>query len=295
MLLRAGIRRSRWRSLAGVFVAFLAAGAVFGAGVLLVGMSRVAESNVDRLGADLVVVPPGNAEKVAQWLDEGKTEPIAASVPVREWQRRLKDGKVLGIRRVDGWLLTGGGAGERTPETASLLLIYLERWASPLLAVGEVRAALPEAEVFTAEEATRQVARHMLPVVQYTSALAGVALLAAVLLTGLLASIRTAERRSELGMMRAVGATRRFLIGLTLGESGLLAVAGAVGGVLVSGAATLLPGSYRELAATLSVGEIAVAAGGAVAGTVAVALLATLGPALRATTQDPLEAIRRGR
>jgi putative ABC transport system permease protein len=272
-------------------VALLAAGALFASLLLLRGMDRNLQTQLDRLGADLLVVPgKERADQVRQMLASGEAGSLPADVPVAEWQQALKDGNVLGIKQVQGWTPEGG-----TGAKASALLIYLERWASPPIAVQEITAAIPGAEVVIAEQVTRRVARNLQPIVRLMTVAAGIALLGAVLMTGLLASIQVAERRGELGMMRAMGATRAFLLGLTLGETGLVAAAGAVSGVVLGGGLLSLASFARETAGMLSFGEIGLLAGGTILVTAAVALVAAAGPALRAARMDPLDAVRRGR
>jgi hypothetical protein len=291
-LIRAGLRRSPWRAAAGLAVALLAAGAMFATLLLLRGMDRSLQTQLDRLGADLWVVPAaGRAGQVRQMLAGGQAEPLPVDVPVAEWTQMLKAAKVLGITKVEGW----APGGEPPGPQASALLIYLERWASPPIAVQEVTAAIPGAEVIVAEQVTRRVARNLQPVVRLLSIGSGVALLGAVLMTGLLASIQVAERRGELGMMRAMGATRAFLLRLTLGETGLVGAAGACAGVLVGGGLVTLARFGRETAGMLPAGEILLLAGGTILATAAVTLAAAFGPAMRAARMDPLDAVRRGR
>lgn len=293
----AGLRRSWWQSGAAVLVALVAAGALFGVAVLVTGMDRVVQGSLEQLGAHLVLAPSGQRTVAEQLLRTGEAGPLEPSISVNAWRQRLKEGKVIGIVETSGWSLAAGGKGEpASGDQASLLLIRLENWASPIMAVQEIAAAIPEAEIIEAEQAIRHLSRYTAPMVRYVSIAAVVALLAALLMTGLLTTIRVAERRSELGMIRAVGASRAFLIGLTLAESGVLAVGGAVAGVLLALLAGLgLTGSAARFAASLSAGEILLRAVAAALGTAAMGLLAALGPAVRAAAMDPLEAIRRGR
>ncbi len=102
-------------------------------------------------------------------------------------------------------------------------------------------------------------------------------------------TIAVAERTSEIGLLRAVGATRRAILLLFLGEAALLAVLGGTAGLLLGwGAALALhlfipalpvhtPWSYALLAELVAV---------------AVGLAAGVLPARRAAHLDPLEALR---
>jgi putative ABC transport system permease protein len=102
-------------------------------------------------------------------------------------------------------------------------------------------------------------------------------------------TIAVAERTPEIGLLRAVGATRRAILALFLGEAGLLAaIGGAAGLALGLGVAGLLklalpalpvhtPWLYAFLAEVLAV---------------AVGIVAGVLPARRAAHLDPLEALR---
>jgi putative ABC transport system permease protein len=102
-------------------------------------------------------------------------------------------------------------------------------------------------------------------------------------------TIAVAERTSEIGLLRAIGATRRGILFLFLGEAALLAVLGGTAGLLLGwGAALALhvvlpalpvhtPWIYALLAELVALG---------------VGLAAGVLPARRAAHLDPLEALR---
>jgi len=294
-LIKAGLRRAPLRSLAAAGVALLAAGALFAALLLLTGMSRQLQANLNQLGAELIVVPKGRAEAVQPLLTGQEVAPLPTDVDLTQWKLLLKQGKVVGIKRVEGLSLAAGGRGEVTTGQASAVLLYMERWASPLIAVQEVTAAIPEAEVVVAEHGVRSVTRNLQPIIRLVTIAAGIALLGAVLLAGLLTAISVAERRRELGMMRAMGATRSLLVGITIGEAAIPALGGGVAGLLLAGGAIRLPGFSAQLLQTLSVGEMLLFGVGALGLVLTVTGVAALGPALRAARMDPLDAVRRGK
>lgn len=102
-------------------------------------------------------------------------------------------------------------------------------------------------------------------------------------------TIAVAERTSEIGLLRAVGATQRRILLLFLGEAALLAVIGGTAGLLLGWVVALAlafalpalpvhtPWSYALLAELVAV---------------AVGLAAGVLPARRAAHLDPLEALR---
>jgi ABC-type antimicrobial peptide transport system permease subunit len=112
-------------------------------------------------------------------------------------------------------------------------------------------------------------------------------LLSAVGLFGVLA-LSVEQRRPELGVRLALGATRNNLLRLVLSEAAILVGAGAVAGALIAGGGTRLIGHflYGVSPADVGIALLSLAALGTVA------LVAALGPALRASKTDPMQALR---
>ena len=100
--------------------------------------------------------------------------------------------------------------------------------------------------------------------------------------------ISVLERRSEVGLRRALGARRRHIAVQFLGESFVLGIAGGVVGVLLGIGATGAYAAYEGL--TLLVPPVAVA-GGLLAACL-LGALAGLYPAMRAARLTPTEALR---
>jgi putative ABC transport system permease protein len=118
-----------------------------------------------------------------------------------------------------------------------------------------------------------------------------------VVLIGLVFSMAANERRKELGVLRALGATRRFVFQSLLTEASLLALLGGATGIALAGLAVVL---FRKLI-MVSLGIpfllpspvsllIEVAAGLALA--LVSVNLAALVPAYRISRQDPAIAMR---
>jgi putative ABC transport system permease protein len=100
--------------------------------------------------------------------------------------------------------------------------------------------------------------------------------------------ISVLERRSEIGLRRALGATRRHISAQFLTESLLLAVLGGVAGAALGAAATGIYAFSRGWPAVVP----PLALGGALGAALAIGAVAGLYPALRAARLPPTEALR---
>jgi putative ABC transport system permease protein len=125
----------------------------------------------------------------------------------------------------------------------------------------------------------------------------GAALVLSVLLIGLVFSMAANERRRELGVLRAIGATRRFVFQSLVTEAGLLALAGGLTGIVLAVMGAFL---FRQLIMiSLDIPFLLPAPGslllevarglGLALGSVTVAAIV---PAYRISHQDPASAMR---
>lgn len=102
-------------------------------------------------------------------------------------------------------------------------------------------------------------------------------------------TIAVSERVAEIGLLRAIGAERRVVFRLFLGEALLLSVAGGAGGVLLGiGAVQLVSGVLPALPVQLAWSYIAAA----FAVSLLIGVAAGVAPAMRAAALNPLAALR---
>jgi putative ABC transport system permease protein len=100
--------------------------------------------------------------------------------------------------------------------------------------------------------------------------------------------ISVLERRSEIGLRRALGATRRHISVQFLSESLLLAAAGGIAGALLGALVTLAYASSRGWTPAVPPEALAGGAGAALA----IGAVAGLYPAVRAARLSPTDALR---
>jgi putative ABC transport system permease protein len=100
--------------------------------------------------------------------------------------------------------------------------------------------------------------------------------------------ISVLERRSEIGLRRALGATKRHVAVQFLGEALLLAGIGGIGGVLLGVGVTTLYANLRGWDALIP----PIAMAGGVAAALIIGAIAGLYPAVRAARMSPTEALR---
>jgi putative ABC transport system permease protein len=99
--------------------------------------------------------------------------------------------------------------------------------------------------------------------------------------------ISVLERRAEIGLRRALGATRRQILVQFLAESLLLSALGGIGGAVLGIAVTAGYASTQSWPTVVP----AWALGGGIAATLLIGVLAGLYPAIRAARLAPTEAL----
>jgi len=257
----------------------------------------------DRLGGQPVAIIDENLareywpnqEVVGKRLRNGRDVPwktiVGVVAPVRHSQVVGEESSAVGVE--------GSGKGvyyfPLYQENSSAVFLIARTSGDPAPLAGAIREAVhqvdPGQPVSDLKTMDQRVAMSMGPrrsAVALLSVFAAMALtLAAVGLFGLI-RYNVTQRTQEIGVRMALGASRRDVLRMVLGESLRLAVLGVIGGLIAAFALT------RVLASLLygvSATDPLTFAGMAVLLTL-VAMLASWVPAHRATRVDPLVALR---
>ena len=133
--------------------------------------------------------------------------------------------------------------------------------------------------------------------------LSGIALLVGAFLIYNAVSVSVVRRRAEIGIMRALGASRGAVTGAFLLEAALFGLVGSLvalplGRLLAAGAVGMLSTTVNALYVSSSPGAMSISAGSVILALVAgigVAVGSALAPAREASTVPPTEAMARGR
>jgi putative ABC transport system permease protein len=179
---------------------------------------------------------------------------------------------------------------EKNP--ATMTPAEIERWScSPYISSisAEIEEVLPGTDV----RVVRRVAETEGTILSHISALLWIVTLAALVAAGLAVAATSAaavlERRDEIGIMKAIGATNTLIAGIFLAEQLMLAlVGGAIGFLVGAGLARVLGASVFGSPAPLRVVLLPVVLGLAAL----VAIAGSLVPLRRAAHLDPVPILR---
>ena len=156
-----------------------------------------------------------------------------------------------------------------------------------------INARVEKVDVFELSEILDEIREFFTLLNRFLIALASVSLLVAGISILNLMLMSTAERRGEIGVMRAVGIHRDSVLRMLLFEATLLGAVGGVGGALLSAIAVFALWSVTPIGldVVLVWRNAAYLAGGILFG-VSVALVSGAYPAWKAASERPVEALR---
>jgi putative ABC transport system permease protein len=223
----------------------------------------------------------------------GVLEPTGGGM---DWTLYIPD---TALRRMATDSRTRAEAPLRVPErSASALFIKAVPGADLIDLAERIEAAAPGVQVIMASTVGAIARRQMSGIVGVLASLVVGLWAIAMLLSGVVFSQAVRERRSEIGLLKAKGADRRFVLTMLAQESALVAAASSVTGCLAAwtlilmfrgllahalGVPDVLPGATTVLALVVALSALVTASSVATA----------LGPVLPVLGMEPYEAIRK--
>ncbi|MHB1391004.1 MAG: ABC transporter permease [Thermoleophilia bacterium] len=186
------------------------------------------------------------------------------------------------------------------PGQISALMVKLKRdYARADVAV-RIEQQVPGVRVVTSSELMSTSVASQLESLRPGLIMVGIGFWAiSILMIGALFSMAVSERRRELGLLQAMGATRRFIFRLVMLEAVELTVIGGIIGLLIGGLGILLMtgpisdslGIAYSWPGTTFIGSFV---GGFIIMSVITGVIAALYPAIVASRLEPYQAIRTG-
>lgn len=126
----------------------------------------------------------------------------------------------------------------------SAVLVKLAPGANPEQVAADIEAAIPNAHVVTSAYLTREVNNQLAGTIGSLYLMAGAVTLVSVPLVATVSSMVANERKREIGILRAMGANRRFVFTIVLVEALILAGLGALMGAVVT---AVLIAAFQDL------------------------------------------------
>lgn len=204
----------------------------------------------------------------------------------------------------DAVVMDVGAAQEATGKSGRVDRILLKVPGSPGIETWQerLRTALPDGVVLNPQGSQATANRRMLTAFRWNlRILSSIALLVGAFLIHNAISVSVVRRRTDIGIVRALGASRRAVLGAFLAEAAMLGIAGAaiaipLGRLLAAGAVRLLSATVDALYISSRPGTLALPAESVILAFVigiGAALASAFAPAREASMVPPAEAMAR--
>jgi putative ABC transport system permease protein len=176
------------------------------------------------------------------------------------------------------------------PGKLSQIFVKVDNPANTDAVVAELKAQLKGYQIYSVEEFVSMISMDHVPgLAEFIGVIIGLSIVVGFLVVFLSMYTAVLERTREIGILKALGASPAFILGILMRETFLLAIGGSVLGIAFSFVTrwlimTLVPGSLSQHIAPdwwPIAGAIALAG----------ALLGSAYPGWRAARQDPIEAL----
>jgi putative ABC transport system permease protein len=154
----------------------------------------------------------------------------------------------------------------------------------------ELKAKFEDFNIYTMEEMTSLLTPDNVPVVKgFTKVVIGISVIVGFLVVFLSMYTAVLERTREIGVLKALGASPAYVLGILIRETVLLSLAGSVVGILMSYGSQVLITNFAPAFLTMEIVKIwwLYATGIAIVGS----LVGALYPGFKAAKQDAIEAL----
>ncbi len=175
------------------------------------------------------------------------------------------------------------------PRTISVVWVKVDDPANISAVQAELEAVLKDYHVYTMEEMTSLLTADNIPLLKnFTYVVTGIAGVIGFLFVFLSMYTAVLERTREIGILKALGASPAYILDMLMRETVLLAIGGAIAGILMSyGSKALMDQFYPRMTMVIVKSWWPWAALIALGGS----LIGALGPGLKAARQDAIEAL----
>ena len=168
----------------------------------------------------------------------------------------------------------------------SQVFVKLDDPANTTAVVAALKAKFDNYPIYSMEELQSLLSVDNIPVLKtFINVIIGLAVLIGFAVVSLSMYMAVLQRTREIGILKSLGATKAFVMGIILAEAFCLGLGGTVLGILLSYASRLAIQAFMPQAIVYSWWPIA---GGIAMGA---SLLGALYPGMMAVRQDPIEAL----
>jgi putative ABC transport system permease protein len=156
--------------------------------------------------------------------------------------------------------------------------------------LAELKEKFDDFKIYTMEEMTSLLTPDNVPVLKgFTDVVIGISVIVGFLVVFLSMYTAVLERTREIGVLKALGASPSYVLGILIRETILLAIAGSIAGILMSYGSQVLITNFAPAFLTMEIVKYwwPIATGIAIVGS----LVGALYPGFKAARQDAIEAL----
>ena len=181
----------------------------------------------------------------------------------------------------------------------SAVLVRVEPGASPSGVAAEIEKQVPGTKAIMPDGLLHAVNGQLAAVMLLLNGSTFAVTVVSIPLLGVVSAMVAHERRREISLLRALGATRGFIVRLMLAESFALAGIGSLIGIAAAAGILVIYQDYITYSLQIpfiipSAATIIIEGGSTILLAMGIAMIASLYPALISTRSEPYETIRKG-